>query len=119
MDIGINLQTRDVQFISGDLTLVTGVIACQQRLQIKLLFFFNEWFLDNTIGLDWFGTVYIKNASQNLIDNMILLAMTEDAEVVSILEYKTSYNILNRKLTIMMKIQTIYGPIDIKEIQTI
>lgn len=116
MDLAINLTTRDLAFTNGDLTFKTGVEACQQRLQVKLLFFFKEWYLDNTLGLDWFGVAFVKNPNLSFIDNMILVAMTEDEEVVNILEYSTSYNVLKRSLSIKMKIQTIYGTINLSEV---
>lgn len=119
MDLAIDLTTRDLIFKEGDLYFKTGAEACQQRLQIKLLFFFNEWFLDTTLGLDWFGTVYQKNPNQNLIDNMIIISMTDDPEVISILEYSTSYNVFTRGLTIKMKIQTIFGVVNLSEVKLI
>jgi len=119
MDLAIDLTTRDLTFTDGDLTFKTGSEACQQRLQIKLLFFFNEWFLDTSIGLDWFNIVFIKNPVQNLIDNMILVEITDDPEVITVLEYSTSYSILQRKLSINLKIETIFGIINISEALTI
>lgn len=116
MDLSINLTSRDLTFTGGDLTFKTGIEACQQRLQVKLLFFFKEWYLDTTIGLDWFGVAYLKNPNLSLIDNMILVSMTEDPEVINILEYSTSYNVLKRSLTVKMKIQTIFGVLNLSEV---
>jgi len=116
MDLKIDLTSRDLVFTNGDLSIVSGLEAIQQRLQIKLLFFFNEWFLDKSLGLDWFGTVYIKNPDQSLIDNMILVAVTDDPSVISILEYSSTYNILHRSFTIVLKIQAIEGIVNINEV---
>jgi len=115
MDLAINLTTRDLILENGDFYFVTEQEACRQRLQIKLLFFFNEWFLDTTLGLDWFGVAFIKNPNQNLIDNMILVTMTDDFEVIEILEYSTEYSILLRKLSVKMKLRTIYGVLILNE----
>jgi len=116
MDLAIDLTTRDLVFKEGDFYFKTGAEACQQRLQVKLLFFFNEWYLDTSLGLDWFGTVYQKNPNQNLIDNMIIVSMTEDIEVINVLEYTTSYNLLARKLTVRIKLQTIFGVVNLSEV---
>jgi hypothetical protein len=116
MDLAIDLTNRDLILKNGDFYFKTGVEACQQRLQIKLLFFFQEWFLDTTIGLDWFGTVYVKNPNQNLIDNMILVTMTDDIEVIEVTEYSTSFSLLARKLTIKMKLNTIFGIVNLNEV---
>lgn len=116
MDLKIDLNTRDLVFTDGDLSIISGLEATQQRLQVKLLFFFNEWFLDTTLGLDWFGTVYIKSPDQTLIDNMILVSITDDPSIISVLEYSSSYNILYRRLTIALKVQAIEGVININEV---
>lgn len=113
MDIKLNTSTHEFD-IDSDLKMVTGQEAVAQRIKINLQFFFNEWFLDPQKGLDWFSAMD-KNYNQNFIDNMIILTITEDAEVINVLEYKTSRDKATRKLNVSFKVLTIYGEFYMKE----
>jgi hypothetical protein len=108
MDILLDDITHDIK-IGTDLQLVSGIDACKQRIKISLLFFYGEWFLDTTLGVDWFGTAFIKNPNQNFIDNMIIYTITDDRDIIQVTKYSTTMNKSNRTLNIYFEASTVYG----------
>lgn len=105
----------DLYFEDGDLVIINEVDYLQQKIGIKLKFFYQEWFLDTTKGVDYFGMVFIKNPNLNAIDNMIKITILEIEEIIELLEYTSSYNIPSRILSINFKVNTIYGEISFQQ----
>lgn len=108
MDLLLDEITHDLK-ITTDLQIVDGIDACKQRIKISLLFFYGEWFLDTTVGVDWFRIVFIKNPNQNFIDNMIIYTITDDRDIIQVNEYQTIFNKARRYLYISFKASTVYG----------
>jgi hypothetical protein len=86
-----------------------------QKLKIKLLFFFKEWFLDTTKGMDFYGTLFVKNPNLNAVDNMIKITIVDTEGVLELLEYNADYSFSDRKLNVTFKVNTIYGELTFKE----
>lgn len=107
----------DLYFENGDLVIINEAEYLQQKIGIKLKFFYQEWFLDTTKGIDYFGLVFVKNPNLNAIDNMIKVTILEVNEIIELLEYTSSFN--NRILNISFKANTIYGEISYQQEFTI
>lgn len=56
------LNHRDLVFVDGRLTMITGADARRQRADIALRHFYGEWFLDQNQGTDHFGRVLGKSS---------------------------------------------------------
>lgn len=55
--------TGDLVMISGDLVINSGIDAVRQAAYSRLRFFKGEWFADELVGIDFWGSILIKNPS--------------------------------------------------------
>lgn len=108
-DIKLDPVTHDILLEDSDFQIVSDGDWLIQSVKIKMLFFLGEWFLDTTYGLDHYGLVLIKGPDLNLIDNMIKIALLEYEEIIEILEYSSSFDKLNRQLTVDFRVSTTFG----------
>jgi hypothetical protein len=98
-----------------DLELLTGLEYYAQKIKIKLLFYLGEWFLDTSLGVDWFGVVLVKSPNLITIDNLLKITVTEEPFVIKIDKWKTTFDKPNRVLTIVAQIETDEGTLEINE----
>lgn len=98
-----------------DLELLTGLEYYAQKIKTKLLFYLGEWFLDTSLGVDWFGVVLVKSPNLITIDNLLKITVTEEPFVIKIDKWKTTFDKPNRVLTIVAQIETDEGTLEINE----
>lgn len=94
--------------VSSQLTTATSENLAQ-RLSIRLKTFKGEWFLDENLGIDYFGQVIGKNRKKATIDALLQSEIVRDAEVLQIAEYDSVYDNTLRKLNISFKTRTLDG----------
>ena len=114
-DIKLSIQTHDLFFQSNDIVMVRGIDHLSHKLKIKLLFFFGEWFLDTTKGMDFFNVIFIDNPNLNAIDNMVKVTIVDTPGVLELLEYTSDFTPGTRTFFISFKVNTIYGEISFQE----
>jgi len=113
-DLGLNLNPlasnfKDVYLVNGDLPLVSGTVQIEQNILQTLGVYLGEWFLDNTIGLDYYGTVFVKNPNQASINAMFISAILGVAGVISILSFSSQINTASRSMNVSFRVQTTTG----------
>ena len=114
MDIKLNDETGDV-LLSTTNTITTPVFTTTtsenlaQRLKIRLQTFKNEWFLDGTIGIDYFNQIAGKNRSKAAVDAIIQAEILKEQEVLQITAYSSVVDKTTRKITIQFTVRTIDG----------
>mgnify|MGYP000366939685 CR=1 FL=1 len=108
-DLLLDIDTHDLKTDNYDISIVDGADSVKQHLKIRLLFFFNEWFLDGTQGIRYYDFIAVKNPDMAIIDGIIKATIAETPGVLEILEYQSEYNISLRSLTITFAVNTIYG----------
>lgn len=111
IDLKLTLDTHDLYWKKGDLSFTFGSCWLRQKIEVKLRFFYQEWFLDTSKGVDYYGMLFVKNPDINAIDNMIKITVLEIEEVLSMLSYQSSYNAALRTMNINFKVNSIYGEI--------
>lgn len=114
-DIKLTLNTHDLLFENYDLVLIDKEEYLQQKIKIKLMFFYKEWFLDTTKGVDFYGTVFVKNPNINSIDNMFKVSILDIDEIIELLSFTSDYNPSTRKYSINFKVNSIYGEISYQQ----
>lgn len=77
-----------------------------QRLKIKLLTFFGEWFLDGTIGIDYFGQVFGKNRSKQSVDAIFQAEILKEKEVLQITSFNSTLNQQTRVYSLVFEVKT-------------
>lgn len=114
MDIKLNSETGDV-LLSTTATITTPTFTTTtsenlaQRLVIRLQTFRNEWFLDGTIGIDYFNQIAGKNRSKAAVDAIIQAEILKEQEVLQITAYSSVVDKTTRKITIQFTVRTVDG----------
>jgi len=114
MDIKLNSETGDV-LLSTTNTITTPVFTTTtsenlaQRLKIRLQTFKGEWFLDGTIGIDYFNQIAGKNRSKAAVDAIIQAEILKENEVLQITAYSSVVDKTTRKITIQFTVRTVDG----------
>ena len=114
MDIKLNSETGDV-LLSTTATITTPVFTTTtsenlaQRLVIRLQTFKGEWFLDGTIGIDYFNQIAGKNRSKAAVDAIIQAEILKENEVLQITAYSSVVDKTTRKITIQFTVRTVDG----------
>ncbi len=114
MDIKLNDETGDV-LLSTTATITTPTFTTStsenlaQRLKIRLQTFKGEWFLDGTIGIDYFNQIAGKNRSKAAVDAIIQAEILKENEVLQITAYSSVVDKTTRKITIQFTVRTIDG----------
>jgi hypothetical protein len=114
MDIKLNSETGDV-LLSTTATITTPTFTTTtsenlaQRLKIRLQTFKGEWFLDGTIGIDYFNQIAGKNRSKAAVDAIIQAEILKEQEVLQITAYSSVVDKTTRKITIQFTVRTVDG----------
>ena len=114
MDIKLNDETGDV-LLSTTATITTPTFTTStsenlaQRLKNRLQTFKGEWFLDGTIGIDYFNQIAGKNRSKAAVDAIIQAEILKEQEVLQITAYSSVVDKTTRKITIQFTVRTVDG----------
>lgn len=86
MSIDLKLdENHDLAFgPDGDILLVDGAESVAQQIEITLLTFLGEWFLDETFGVPYFENILIKSPSRAQIENIIRAKVKDVPFVTSV-----------------------------------
>ena len=106
------LINKDSNF---DLPIVTGIDYLVQKARIKLQFFLGEWFLDTTLGVDWYGVINVKNPNLVDIDNLLKLTITEIEGISKLTKWQSSFNLQQRKYSIVFVADSDFGELSFNE----
>lgn len=66
-DFAIDPLTRELLLVNGDLSWVSGADAIRQDVECALRTFVGEWFLDESVGVLDFETVFAKSPDLDAI----------------------------------------------------
>jgi hypothetical protein len=91
MDILLNEDTHDAEFVNGD-TPVTPTVddGLKQRLKIKLLTFKGEWYLNTLYGTPYFQLIFGKGRGKAVVDSILRDTIREDEDVLRITRFDSS-----------------------------
>ena len=103
LDIKLDINTHDIIIDDFDLQLCEDDLYLIQKLKIKFLFFYGEWFLDITQGIKYYEEILIKDPNVFTIDNMFKLTIMEDGYFSSIIEYQSDFNLQKREFSVSFK----------------
>lgn len=118
-DLSVN-SSYNLRFTSN----VVEYVA--QKIEAKLLFFKNEWYLNRSLGIPYIDetdrrdptkNIFIKNPDIDFITNLFLIEINSITEVDQILKLDVDINTTTRTLIIDFEVvaleQTIQGTINL------
>lgn len=112
-DIGIGRGSHDLVFNQrNDVLLINGPERVAQDLKIALLMFLGEYFLDETVGVNYMGAILVKNPDRILIESILRAVASKVRDVNQVLELTLLIDHPARKLGVAVVVQTPYGPVE-------
>jgi hypothetical protein len=117
MDLSLDLITKDLQVINGDLVLtsdidINGTNPILQDILQKMRMFLGEWFLDNTKGVPWFQQIFIKNPDMSKIEAIFIELILSTSGVDSLMDYSFVSDKATRRFEVSFLAQTTRGIVD-------
>lgn len=106
-------KSQDLAVELKDLVILSGSDELTLHLKILLQFIEEEWFLDTSVGIDYFGKVWVKNPDISAIDREIKRKILQEDGVISFLEYSSDYNASQRSFSVNFRVSTIYGDVEL------
>lgn len=113
-DLKLDTNIHELVIENYDLVLIDKLEQVQQNIKIRLLFLYNEWFLDTTKGLPYFDNIMVKNPQLSIIDTIIKSTILETDNVIDLLEYQSSFDNAQRLLTVSFKALTAFGETELE-----
>ena len=106
LDVNGDLAIEDAAF-----ALVTDDDAIVQHLQIRLRFFFNEWFLDLRVGIPYFDQILIKNPDLVVVRGILRETIVTTPGIDTIETFDLDFDTPIRKLTVVFTAKKLDGGI--------
>jgi len=118
MDIKLD-DNGDISFTNGESSVTSiGAEDLAQRIRIRLNTFQGEWFMDNTLGVDWWNRVMGKNRSKIAVDAIIQEQILLEPDALQIVDYSSSIS-KERVFSCSFRVRTENGAISATQSFTI
>lgn len=85
-----------VDLASNEVARVAGLEQVRQSIKTRLLFFLEEWFLNETVGVPWFQTIYQEPVNVPISEAIIKKEILETPGVIELLNLRLSFDSANR-----------------------
>lgn len=103
----------DLKLVDGDLVIVPdGIDAIRQHILQRLRTYFQEWFLDNTIGVPYIQQILVKNPDQDKIDAIFQNVILGTPGVTGLTAYSFSGDFVTRQLSVTFSCTSTQGVVD-------
>lgn len=119
MDLALDLDPldpgyRDLELDgTNDLLTADGKAAILQDILQQIGAYLGEWFLDNTIGVDYYGKILVKNPNPNEINAIFIAKILGVPGVVTLNPgYNFTPDFVTRTLAIKFNVSTTFGTVD-------
>jgi uncharacterized protein YqkB len=96
----IDATTGDLSFDAGHLEMVSGNEAIAQAIRARLRLIQGEWPFDTSVGVDYFGTILVKNYNRNAVEAEITREILDVAGVLALSRIDFVYSNQARTLTV-------------------
>jgi hypothetical protein len=114
LDLLLDTQTHDIVWNNGPLTEefttqpFTQTVA--QRLKIRLLSFYGEWFADTTYGvMYWERILGVKQTSKAAVDLLFQQAILKEESVKEIVSFDSTFR--NRQYSLVFQVKVVNGQV--------
>jgi len=114
-DIKLDPETHDVFLDTNKILLTDDKETIEQKIKVKLLFLFKEWFLDVTEGIPYFDKIAVKKPQFSQIESLIRNTLLSVENVTEVQELILDFNASTRVLTITGIVLSSEGELTINE----
>lgn len=106
-DILLHPDKHDILFINGTCPVTyENRVTVAQKLKIKLLTFWKEWFLDTSIGMPYLQKILQRGVSKLTIDSIFQEAILSEPDVLEIVEFNSIIDPVYRSYQLSFKVRT-------------
>lgn len=119
IDLYFDEITKDVLITDFDLVLIRDVDELKQYLISSLRLVRGEWRLDVTAGIPYVEEVLGKLGQEKTVQGSMAVikeAILNTPGVNSLLQFEPVLDSSNRSVTLTFKVDTIYGPVEVREV---
>ena len=114
IDIKVD-ENREFVIVNGDLVLIDGGEALQQKLSIKLKFVLGEWFIDVGYGIPYPEYIWVKNPDLTVIESLLKAAILEEPGVKELKTFSMNYQPQQRRLDVSFSVDTDFGTLSLEQ----
>lgn len=107
-DISVD-ASHDIIVQSGDLVLCSDLDAIAQDCDASIRLVLGEWFLTPLEGLDWFGSILVKNPNLNVIRAQLRAVLLGVLGVKDVVALALNYTGSIRALVVTFTVNTDLG----------
>jgi len=109
---GLN-DAHDMYRNGDEIARLSGIEQLRQSIKTRLLFFFNEWFLDSRAGVRWYQEIFVKPANIVIAEALIKKEILETEGVIALLSFDVEFDTSNRHMKVLsFSAKTTYGIIE-------
>jgi hypothetical protein len=101
-DLKMN-NNDDLAIENQSFQLIAGTEQIAQKVKIRLRTFQGEWFLDQQLGVDYYGQIYVKNPNINDVVNQFVIAINDTPGIEEILTFDLELNPETRELDVVFQ----------------
>ena len=106
-------SNNDLIVEGGRLKIVKDGEEVVQHVRTRLLFYFNEWFLDRLTGVPYFEEIFTKPVNLSNIESVLKARILSTPEFKTLTEFTMEYTGADsRELLVSCSGTTVYGVID-------
>lgn len=107
-DLLLDPVTGDIKFTT-DVHVVSGPAAVGQAIDLRLSLVLGEWWLDPTLGVDWFGEILVKAPNLARIETELRTVVEETLGVDKVLAFSVALDRATRILSASYTVSTALG----------
>lgn len=115
-DLRLDEQTYDYELENGDLVLTEKSDAIRQHIQQRLWTFFGEWFLDTSVGVQYYQVILVKNPSLDNVEGILRETILATPGVMELLSFDLDYTSETREFSVEFQARTIDEVIDFSQV---
>lgn len=107
MDLALD-TTGDLALVDDDLALVEDLPSLAQRIKVALGVLLGEWLLDVTAGVDWIGSVLVRDPDLVAVEAILRARIVEVPGVDRIVSLDLDLD-LERRLVVRFRVAATRG----------
>ncbi len=92
--------TGDLQITLGDFLIVSDGAEVAQAVKIRLRLVLGEWFLDNRLGTDYPGVVWVKGPDLMEVEALLRRTILETPGMATLTAYSQAFTTSTRSLSV-------------------
>ena len=115
-DLKLDTLIHDLQINKYDFQIVDDIDATAQRIKVRLLFFFTEWFLDRSQGIPYLQDILEKAPDLQKVENILKTVILTTPRVIQLNSFTLDYDNLTRRLSVTFEALTDDGVLTFNEV---